>query len=248
MRDVETELAGREVVIVDDILDSGRTLAFAKALLERRGALSVKTCILLDKHVPRAAPIVADFARLSLPARLRGGLRHGSRPPLSRASLHRRMVSKAAAPRYRSSTSLISTRFERTRSDVEAERREMRRHQPAGLRAVGDDERLDVERCAQLILQLRPKLSEPALGDHLLEVGARRREDAVIAVELPIGEPEAVVGARVEPAEIVLLRAVAQDRRSGADIVGDAVDELEQIVGPGIEHRFAFFQPLVERP
>ena len=38
LRDVETDLAGREVVIVDDILDSGRTLAFAKARLEARGA------------------------------------------------------------------------------------------------------------------------------------------------------------------------------------------------------------------
>ena len=57
LRDVETALAGREVVIVDDILDSGRTLHFAKALLERRGARSVKTCVLLDKQVPRAAAI-----------------------------------------------------------------------------------------------------------------------------------------------------------------------------------------------
>ena len=83
---------------------------------------------------------------------------------------------------------------------------------------------------------------EPALGDHVLEVGARRREDAVIAVELPIGEPEAVVGARVEPAAIVLLGTVTQDRRGGADIVGDAVDELEQIVAAGVEDRVAFLQ------
>lgn len=61
LRDVETDLAGREVVIVDDILDSGRTLHFAKTLLERRGARSVKTCILIDKQVPRAAAIVPDF-------------------------------------------------------------------------------------------------------------------------------------------------------------------------------------------
>ena len=37
LRDVESELRGRDVVIVDDILDSGRTLAFAKALLTARG-------------------------------------------------------------------------------------------------------------------------------------------------------------------------------------------------------------------
>jgi hypoxanthine phosphoribosyltransferase len=67
LRDVEVELAGREVVIVDDILDSGRTLAFAKALLERRGARSVRTCILLDKDVPRAVPIVPDFLGFRCP-------------------------------------------------------------------------------------------------------------------------------------------------------------------------------------
>ena len=67
LRDVETGLAGREVVIVDDILDSGRTLAFAKALLERRGARSVKTCILIDKQVSRAEAIVPDFTGFRCP-------------------------------------------------------------------------------------------------------------------------------------------------------------------------------------
>ena len=67
LRDVETALAGREVVIVDDILDSGRTLRFAKALLERRGARSVKTCVLLDKQVPRAAAIAPDFLGFRCP-------------------------------------------------------------------------------------------------------------------------------------------------------------------------------------
>jgi hypoxanthine phosphoribosyltransferase len=61
LRDVESELQGRDVVIVDDILDSGRTLAFAKARLERRGARSVKTCVLIDKQSARAAAITPDF-------------------------------------------------------------------------------------------------------------------------------------------------------------------------------------------
>src|SRR4051812_42871598 len=43
LRDVESELRGRDVVIVDDILDSGRTLAFAKAMLVARGSRSVRT-------------------------------------------------------------------------------------------------------------------------------------------------------------------------------------------------------------
>jgi hypoxanthine phosphoribosyltransferase len=67
LRDVETDLAGREVVIVDDILDSGRTLSFAKALLESRGARRVRTCILIDKQAPRAAAITPDFSGFRCP-------------------------------------------------------------------------------------------------------------------------------------------------------------------------------------
>ena len=67
LRGVETELAGRDVVIVDDILDSGRTLAFAKALFEQSGARRVRTCVLVDKQVPRAAKIEPDFTGFRCP-------------------------------------------------------------------------------------------------------------------------------------------------------------------------------------
>jgi hypoxanthine phosphoribosyltransferase len=67
LRDVEIALAGREVVIVDDILDSGRTLHFAKTLLAQRGPKAVKTCVLIDKQVPRAAAIVPDFVGFRCP-------------------------------------------------------------------------------------------------------------------------------------------------------------------------------------
>ena len=62
LRDVGSEVAGRDVVLIDDILDSGRTLAFAKALLLERGARKVLTCVLIDKQVPRAVPIAPDFS------------------------------------------------------------------------------------------------------------------------------------------------------------------------------------------
>ncbi|HEY8299246.1 MAG TPA: hypoxanthine phosphoribosyltransferase, partial [Methyloceanibacter sp.] len=67
LRGVETELAGRDVVIVDDILDSGRTLAFAKTLFEQSGARRVRTCVLVDKQVPRAAKIEPDFIGFRCP-------------------------------------------------------------------------------------------------------------------------------------------------------------------------------------
>lgn len=67
LRDVETDVAGRTVLLVDDILESGRTLAFAKQMLEGRGAERVATCVLLDKPVRRKAPIEADFRGFDCP-------------------------------------------------------------------------------------------------------------------------------------------------------------------------------------
>ena len=65
--DVGSDVRGRNVVIVDDIFDSGRTLAFAKSLLLDGGASRVLTCVLLDKQVPRAAPITPDFVGFYCP-------------------------------------------------------------------------------------------------------------------------------------------------------------------------------------
>jgi hypoxanthine phosphoribosyltransferase len=59
--DTDEDLHGADVVIVDDILDSGRTLAFAKELFLKRGARSVRTCVLLDKKANRAVKIAADY-------------------------------------------------------------------------------------------------------------------------------------------------------------------------------------------
>ncbi len=67
LRDVESALAGRDVVVVDDILDSGRTLTFAKALFASRGSRSVRTCVLLDKTVRRAVEIEPDFTGFHCP-------------------------------------------------------------------------------------------------------------------------------------------------------------------------------------
>jgi hypoxanthine phosphoribosyltransferase len=67
LRDVESDIKGRNVVIVDDILDSGRTLAFAKSLLSEGGARQVLTCVLVDKQVKRASAITPDFVGFSCP-------------------------------------------------------------------------------------------------------------------------------------------------------------------------------------
>ena len=67
LHDVESEPEGRDVLIVDDIFDSGRTLNFAKERLIARGAKRVLTCVLVDKQVPRAVPIEPDFTGFACP-------------------------------------------------------------------------------------------------------------------------------------------------------------------------------------
>lgn len=67
LRDIETDVAGRNVLIVDDILESGRTLAFAKDLVAARGAAKVMTCVLLDKQSRRAVDVTADFKAFDCP-------------------------------------------------------------------------------------------------------------------------------------------------------------------------------------
>jgi hypoxanthine phosphoribosyltransferase len=67
LRDIETDVRGRDVLIVDDILESGRTLAHAKDLLAARGARRVLVATLLEKPGQRAADIEADFLGFSCP-------------------------------------------------------------------------------------------------------------------------------------------------------------------------------------
>lgn len=59
--DLETDVAGRDIIVIDDILDSGHTLSFVVSLLETRGAGRVRTCVLLDKPAARQVPVEADF-------------------------------------------------------------------------------------------------------------------------------------------------------------------------------------------
>lgn len=61
LRDLDLGVEGRNVLLVDDVLDSGRTLVFAKDLISARGAREILTCVLIDKKVPRAVNVQADF-------------------------------------------------------------------------------------------------------------------------------------------------------------------------------------------
>ncbi len=67
LRDIESVVKDRDVLLVDDILESGRTLAYAKDLLAARGARSVRSAVLLFKPGHLAASIKADFCGFDCP-------------------------------------------------------------------------------------------------------------------------------------------------------------------------------------
>lgn len=66
-RDLEESVGGRDVLIIDDILESGRTLHFARTLINERGAKTVKIAVLLEKPGKRKVEISADYIGFTIP-------------------------------------------------------------------------------------------------------------------------------------------------------------------------------------
>lgn len=61
IKDLDGDIAGKEVIIVEDIVDSGLTLKYLLEYLKARKAASVKCCTLLDKPSRRKVNIVPDY-------------------------------------------------------------------------------------------------------------------------------------------------------------------------------------------
>lgn len=62
LKDLDLDIAGRDAVIVEDIVDTGLSTAFLRTELERRTPRSVAVCTLLDRRVRRVVPVEIDFA------------------------------------------------------------------------------------------------------------------------------------------------------------------------------------------
>jgi hypoxanthine phosphoribosyltransferase len=67
LQDVGQDIAGKHVVLVDDILDSGLTLTFLTGLLAARKPASLRTCVLLDKPAGRKVDVAVDVTGLTCP-------------------------------------------------------------------------------------------------------------------------------------------------------------------------------------
>ncbi|MBL9215860.1 MAG: hypoxanthine phosphoribosyltransferase [Opitutaceae bacterium] len=64
---MKLDVKGHHVLLVDDILDTGKTLAAVAGLIKDKGAASVRTCVLLDKKARRAVPFEADYVGFEIP-------------------------------------------------------------------------------------------------------------------------------------------------------------------------------------
>ena len=66
-KDLSDSIEGRDLIIVEDILDSGNTLFYLMEILKARKPASIRICTLMDKPDRRTQPIVADYVGFTIP-------------------------------------------------------------------------------------------------------------------------------------------------------------------------------------
>ncbi|MEZ5810378.1 MAG: hypoxanthine phosphoribosyltransferase [Rhizobiaceae bacterium] len=67
LRDIDSDVEGRDLLLIDDILESGKTLKFVRELMLSRGARSVSIAVLLDKRMRRTSDIEPDYIGFDCP-------------------------------------------------------------------------------------------------------------------------------------------------------------------------------------
>ena len=66
-KDIGSSIEGKEVIIVEDIIDSGNTLHYLVEILYKRKPNSIKICTLLDKPERRTADVKVDYSGFNIP-------------------------------------------------------------------------------------------------------------------------------------------------------------------------------------
>lgn len=69
LKDLDCSIAGKDVIVIDDIIDTGRTMKCIVNLLALKGAKSIRSCVLLDKKSARETSFDADYVGLIIPAK-----------------------------------------------------------------------------------------------------------------------------------------------------------------------------------
>ena len=68
-KDIETSIEGRDVLVVEDIVDTGLTLSALVERLKKRDPRSLKVCVFLDKKDRRKVPFEAEYVGFNIPDR-----------------------------------------------------------------------------------------------------------------------------------------------------------------------------------
>ena len=66
-KDLDESIEGKNVVLIEDIIDSGRTLSYLLDILEKRNPASLKLCTLLDKPERRVKDVKVDYVGFAIP-------------------------------------------------------------------------------------------------------------------------------------------------------------------------------------
>ncbi len=67
VKDLTDSIEGKDIIVIEDILDSGNTLSYLFQLLKARNPASLRLCTLLDKPSRRTKPITADYVGFTVP-------------------------------------------------------------------------------------------------------------------------------------------------------------------------------------
>ena len=67
VKDLSQDIAGRDIIIVEDILDSGNTLSYLTRIMKARNPASIRIVTLLDKPERRTAEVQADYVGFTIP-------------------------------------------------------------------------------------------------------------------------------------------------------------------------------------
>lgn len=67
VKDLDESVKGKDVIVVEDIVDSGRTLSYLLTMLRDRGPASLRLCTLLDKPDRRVVDVTVDYTGFQIP-------------------------------------------------------------------------------------------------------------------------------------------------------------------------------------
>jgi hypoxanthine phosphoribosyltransferase len=67
VKDLDDSIKGKHVIVIEDVVDSGRTLSYLLEMLKDRGPESLRLCTLLDKPERRVVPVDVDYTGFEIP-------------------------------------------------------------------------------------------------------------------------------------------------------------------------------------